>query len=185
MFGRWNWCWRSGDGILAENACLPKVAVPWISWSLENGVLPAFVCLLWPGIGDDLRCTSKNWLDVGDSGDSGVAGGRNCVVLVQSSVLWIGFIGVKCQCARVIAAETLGRGELGVVVNGSICLFLNLSVRKACDGLGVREVVISSPVWCCTPGAWNRRDVVPVLLVIVTVGRVERPSVVETRGVGR
>ena len=59
MFGRWNWGWRSGDGILAENACLPKVAVPWISWSRENGVLPALVGLLGPGIGDDLRCTSK------------------------------------------------------------------------------------------------------------------------------
>ena len=57
----------------------------------------------------------ENWLDVGESGDSGVAGGRNCVDVVQSLVLWIGFIGVKCQCARVTAAETLGRCELGVI----------------------------------------------------------------------
>ena len=28
---RWYWCWRSGDGCLAENACLPIHAVPVIS----------------------------------------------------------------------------------------------------------------------------------------------------------
>ena len=110
---------------------------------------------------------------------SGVAGGRNCVIFVQSLVLWIGFIGVKCQCARVTAAETLGRGELGVIVNGSSCLLLSLSVRKACDGLVVREVGNSVAVRCRVFGAWNRRDVVPVIFLVVVVCRAEGSSVVE------
>ena len=48
---------RSGEGCLAENACLPRAAVPWISWSREICVLLAPEYWLGPGIGDDLRDT--------------------------------------------------------------------------------------------------------------------------------
>ena len=85
-----------------------------------------------------------------------------------------------CQWARVTAAETLGRGELSIGIDVSVVLLLSLSVKYACDGLDVRGCVISAADWCRVSGAWNRRDVVPVLLVIVVVvGGAEWSSVEE------
>ena len=88
----------------------------------------------------------ENWLEVGESGDSGVAGGRNCVVFVQFLVACAVVIGVKCQWARVTAAGTRGRGELSIGVDVSRALLLSLSVKYACDGLDVRGCVVSI-VW--------------------------------------
>ena len=86
--------------------------------------------------------------------------------------------------ARVTAAGTLGRGELGIVVDRSVCLLLSLSVRNACDGVGVRGFRSSAADWCSISGAGNRRDMVPVVVFVfvnVAVGGAERSSVEEAR----
>ena len=83
----------------------------------------------------------ENWLEVGELGDSGVAGGRNCVVFVQFLVVCAVVIGVMCQWARVTAAGTRGRGELSVGVDVSWIRLLSLSVKNACDGLDVLSLI--------------------------------------------